>query len=128
MDKYEFKVRTTKYLSFIVNVEKGLSIDPVKVKAIQNWKVLKSSKVVLSFLGFVNFYRRFIKDYSQLTAPLHNLTKKDTPFHWDDKADETFKALKLAFISAPILAQFDPDRETVLETDSSGYCTGGIMS
>ena len=111
-----------------MDAEKGLSMDPVKVEAIKNWQAPKNGKGVLSFLGFANFYRRFIKNYSQLTAPLHHLARKDTPFIWDNKANEAFETLKRAFISAPVLAQFDPDKETVLETDSLGYCIGGIMS
>jgi hypothetical protein len=128
VDKCEFEVKSTKYLGFIVDAEKGLSMDPAKIEAIRNWQAPKNGKGVLSFLGFANFYRRFIKDYSQLSAPLHFLARKDTPFIWDDKANKAFETLKHAFISAPVLAQFDPDKETVLETDSSGYCTGGIMS
>ena len=121
-------MRLTKYLGFIVDAEEGLSMDPVKIEAIRNWQALKNNKGVLSFLGFANFYRRFIKNYSQLTAPLYYLARKDTPFIWDNKVNEAFETLKRVFISAPVLAQFDPDKETVLETDSSGYCTGGIIS
>ena len=83
---------------------------------------------MLSFLGFANFYRRFIKDYSKLTAPLHALTRKDAIFNWTDKANEAFEHLKRAFVTTPVLAQFDPDHETALDADSSSYCTGGILS
>ena len=73
-------MKSTKYLEFIIDAEKGLSMDPAKIEAIRDWQVLKNNKGVLSFLGFTNFYRRLIKDYSQLTVPLHYLTRKDPPF------------------------------------------------
>jgi RNase H-like domain found in reverse transcriptase/Reverse transcriptase (RNA-dependent DNA polymerase)/Integrase zinc binding domain/Chromo (CHRromatin Organisation MOdifier) domain len=128
IDKCEFEVKSTKYLGFIVEAGKGLRMDPAKVAAIKEWQPPKSAKGVSSFIGFANFYRRFIKDYSKMTAPLHDLTRKDREFHWNQEASRVFEALKHAFVTAPVLAQFDPDKETILETDSSGYCTGGILS
>jgi hypothetical protein len=83
---------------------------------------------VLGFLGFANFYRRFIRDFSRIAAPLYGLVKKDTAYNWSSETDQAFQRLKQAFVQAPVLAQFDPDHETVLETDSSGYCSGGVLS
>ena len=103
-------------------------MDPAKVEAIMDWKAPTSVKGVLGFLGFANFYRRFIQDFSQIMAPLYRLVKKDTVFNWSPETDQAFQRLKQAFVQAPILAQFDPDDETVLETDSSGYCSGGVLS
>ncbi len=128
VDKCEFEVQSTKYLGFIIEAGKGISMDPAKVSAIQEWKAPTTAKGVLGFLGFANFYRRFIKDFSKLSSPLHALTKKDVKYQWNKEADDAFEALKKAFVSASVLTQFDPDRETVVETDSSGYCVGGILS
>ena len=128
IDKCEFEVQSTKYLGFIIEAGQGLRMDPAKIQAIINWKAPTSAKGVLGFLGFANFYRRFIKDFSRITAPLYRLTKKDVAFNWSKDACKAFEWLKQAFIEAPILAQFDPDHETVLETDSSGYCSGGVLS
>ena len=128
IDKCEFEVQSTKYLGFIIEAGKGLRMDPAKVEAIMDWKAPTGVKGVLGFLGFANFYRRFIRDFSRITAPLYGLVKKDTVFHWSPKADQAFQRLKQAFVQAPLLAQFDPDHETVLETDSSGYCSGGVLS
>ena len=128
IDKCEFEVQSTKYLGFIIDAEEGIKMDPVKVQAIVDWQPPTTVKGVQSFLGFSNFYRTFIQDYSALTAPLHRLTHKDTVFKWSMDAQQAFERLKQAFTTAPVLAQFDPDDETILETDSSGWAIGGILS
>ena len=128
IDKCEFEVQSTKYLGFIIEAGKGLRMDPAKIQAIMDWKAPTSAKGVLGFIGFANFYRRFIKDFTQIAAPLYGLVKKDVVFTWTPEADQAFNRLKKAFVEAPVLAQFDPDHETVLETDSSGYCSGGVLS
>ena len=127
IDKCEFEVQSTKYLGFIVEARKGLRMDPEKVKAIEEWEAPTSVKGVRGFLGFANFYRRFIRAYSELVRPLTDLTHKGKKFKWTASADEAFQKLKKIFVSAPGLAQFDYDRETRIETDSSGWCIGGTL-
>ncbi|KAF4313673.1 hypothetical protein GTA08_BOTSDO01443 [Botryosphaeria dothidea] len=102
-------------------------MDPEKTKAIQEWNAPTTAKGVLGFLGFANFYRRFIKGFSNLVAPLVSLTRKNVPFQWNQETELAFGKLKKAFITAPVLMQFDPERETILATDSSGYCIGGVL-
>src|SRR5258705_8399980 len=80
------------------------------------------------FLGFANFYRRFIHKYSDICQPLVNLLRKDTQFLWSLECERVFNQLKVAFTSAPILHYFDPDLETILETDASDYVVSGIVS
>jgi hypothetical protein len=127
IDKCEFETRSTKYLGFIIEAGEGLRMDPVKIEAIEKWESPSSAKETLSFLGFANFYRRFIRDFSKVALPMYALTKKNVEFRWNPEAEASFQKLKHAFITAPILLQFDADRETVVETDSSGYCNGGVM-
>lgn len=98
----------TKYLGFIIEAGKGISLHANKVKVILEWEAPKTVKGVRAFIGFANFYRRFIKDFSKITAPLIVLTKKDARFTWTDATNES---LKKKFTSAPILMQFDPDGE-----------------
>jgi hypothetical protein len=131
IDKCEFSAKSCKYLGYIVDAEKGIRMDPQKVKAIMDWEAPRSVKGILRFLGFANFYRQFIRGFSDLAAPLHALTTKsaqEREFHLSTEAGEAFETLKQAFTIAPVLAQFDPDRETVVETDSSGWCSGATLS
>lgn len=102
-------------------------MDPDKVKAILEWEAPTSVKGVRSFLGFANFYRTFIRDYSGITLPLTQLTHKDRQWQWGEAADQAFTKLKTMFITGPTLLQFDADRETILETDSSGWAVGGVL-
>jgi len=125
--KCEFEVKTTKYLGFIIDAGKGLRMDSEKIKAVRDWKAPTTVKAVRSFLGFANFYRRFIKDFAGIASPLTRLTG-DVPFRWTEQENQAFERLKEIFTTEPVLAQFDPDRETVVETDSSGYITGGTLS
>ena len=125
--KCEFEVKSTKYLGFIIEAGKGISMDPNKVAAIREWEAPRTVKGVRSFLGFANFYRKFIKNFSQLAAPLTRLTG-NVSFRWGPEEQVAFDKLKEIFISEPALAAFDPERETVLESDSSGYAVGGVLS
>lgn len=128
IDKCEFEVKSTKYLGFIIEAGVGIRMDPEKVKAILDWETPRTVKGVRSFLGFANFYRRFIKGFSEVTAPLSELTHKDRKFEWNNTADRAFRQLKELFTTAPILVQFDPERETIVEADSSGWAIGGVLS
>jgi transposase InsO family protein len=125
--KCEFEVTSTKYLGFIIDAGKGIRMDPEKVKAIKEWEAPRTVKGVRSFLGFANFYRRFIKDFARAAAPLTRLTG-DVTFEWGAEEQSAFDKLKEAFITEPNLATFDSERDTVLECDSSGYAVGGVLS
>ena len=74
-----------------------------KVKVIQDWPVPRRVKDVQSFLGFANFYRRFIVNYSDMMVPLTCLTRKNMLWNWTTACQEAFALLKRAFTSAPIL-------------------------
>ena len=132
INKCQFHVQEVKYLGLLITTD-GLKMDPRKVETIVKWKPARCVKDVQAFLGFANFYRRFIKDYSRIAAPLTALTRKDRKafvFPWANAGPEqrAFEELKRAFTSAPILAHFDPQRETWLETDSSDYVAAAVLS
>jgi hypothetical protein len=77
-------------------------MNPIKVKAVTEWLTPSNLKEVRAFVGFANFYRRFIQNFSQLARLLHDLTKKDTPFVWGSAQQSAFKQLKVMFTSEPI--------------------------
>ena len=125
--KCEFHVKKTKYLGFIISTD-GIEVDPAKIEVIKGWQVPTSIRGIRSFLGFCNFYRRFIKDFSRIAAPLTMLTKKDVPFIWNADCARSFKQLKEALASTPILRYYNPDLPTKIETDASDGTIAGVMS
>ena len=127
IDKCEFEVQSTKYLGFIIDAGVGVRMDPQKVEAILTWEAPKSVKGVQGFIGFANFYRKFIQGFSDVVRPIMSLVKKDSVFRWTPEADQAFGRLKGLFTEAPVLASFDADRTTIVETDSSGWCVGGTL-
>jgi predicted aspartyl protease len=127
INKCEFEQKQVKYLGYIIDTEIGVSVDPEKVAAIRNWQPPTTIRGVRGFIGFVNYYRDFIPAFSNVALPLTNLTKKDVPFQWTKECQAAFEYLKQVLIHAPILANFDSERETRLETDSSGYAVGGCL-
>jgi hypothetical protein len=126
--KCEFDVKRVRYLGFIIEAGVGIRMEPEKVKAIMEWEVPHSTRGVRSFIGFANYYRGFIHSFTVLVTPLTELTKKGVPFKWGPEAQKAFEKLKAMFVTAPILAQFDAERETLLEADSSGWSVGGVLS
>jgi hypothetical protein len=80
------------------------------------------------FLEFANFYRRFIKEFSTVTKPLHNLLKKGQSWKWQNSHEKNFRALQKAFSTAPVLATYDYDRKTVLKTDALDWASEGVLS
>jgi hypothetical protein len=125
--KCEFHVTETEFLGYIVSTT-GLKMSPNKVKEVLEWKQPTTVKEMQSFLGFANFYRRFIKDYSKIAAPLTELTKKDVEYKWNSAAQQAFETLKQAFTRAPVLITFDPEQPITVETDASDYALGAVLS
>jgi hypothetical protein len=78
--------------------------------------------------GFCNFYRRFIRDYSKIVTPLINLTKKNTPFNWNQACEDSFQLLKDTVASASVLKPFDWIKEAIIETDASDFVSTGVLS
>jgi len=95
-NKCEFHAERVEYLGYILS-PKGLSMDQAKVKTIQDWPEPRKVRDIQSFLGFANFYRRFVFNYSDIVVPLTCLTRKGIPFQFSDKAGEAFNLLKEAF-------------------------------
>ena len=103
-------------------------MDSGKVQIIQDWPEPRKVKDIQSFLGFANFYRHFIYNYSKLTVPLTRLTQKGTLRDFSDACRTSFKTLKKAFTTTPILEQWIPGSPLIVETDASDYALGAILS
>ena len=117
------------YLGHMVS-QAGLRPTQSKVKTISEWPTPASVQNVQQFLGFCNFYRRYIRNYSHIAAPLYQLTKKDkTDFTWSDEHHSAFVHLKNVLISAPLLhtPKCGPDAEFVISTDASKFAAGAIL-
>lgn len=128
IDKCDFMCKEVKYLGFIIRAGESITVDPAKVKAIMEWQPPTSVTGVRSFLGFANFYRCFVNNFSEIVAPLTALTKKGSVWRSGSEQDSAFGRLKKIFSSKPVLAQWDPDRDTIVEADCSGYALGGCLS
>jgi RNase H-like domain found in reverse transcriptase/Reverse transcriptase (RNA-dependent DNA polymerase) len=125
-EKCEFDRDEIEYLGLII--KKGeVNMDPVKVKAVTDWPTPRNLRELRRFLGFANFYRRFIKDFAKLARPLNNLTKKDASWTWNGSQRQAFQALKETFSRKPILAVWEPNRLMRLEVDTSGYATSRVL-
>ena len=94
------------FLGHIVST-KGVSPDPQKTEKVKQWPTPKSTKEVQQFLGLASYYRRFVKNFASVAAPLHKLTEKHSIFQWTPSCQEAFNNLKARLISAPILALSD---------------------
>jgi hypothetical protein len=125
--KTELHVTRTKYLGFIISTQ-GLEVDPEKIAAVTNWQLPDSVKGVQSFLGFCNFYRRFIQDYGRIAKPLNELTRKDTTFRFTDDCETAFVRLQELLTTAPLLAHYNPALPTQVETDASDGVIAGVLS
>lgn len=128
VEKCEFDQSELEYLGFLLGT-RGVRMHPSKLDTISSWPIPSSIKAVQKWLGFTNFYRRFIQNYADLATPLHLLTRKDSPvpFCITPTALDAFNSMKLAFSSAPVLIHFDDSKESFLYTDASDFAISGIL-
>ena len=127
LKKCEFHASSLSFLGFVISPE-GVSMDPDRIIAITEWPVPTSVQEVQIFLGFANFYRRFIEGYSRVAAAITSLLRKGQKFHWSSTCQAAFDELKRRFTTAPILKHFDPALPIRLHTDASGFAISGIIS
>jgi len=125
--KCKFEKTEVEYLGVIIS-QNSVKMDPVKVAGVTEWPIPSNRKEVQSFLGFTNFYRRFIQGFSHLAHPLFDLTQKDTEWRWGAEEQSAFDSLKEQITTAPILALPDNSRPFWIEVDSSDFTTGAILS
>ena len=126
-EKCSLMQRSVSFLGHVVSGE-GIATDPAKIKTVTEWPVPVSVKEVRSFLGLAGYYRRFVKGYASIAAPLHALTKKEQPFVWTDKTQTAFEMLRDALTSPPILAMPNDTGDFVLDTDACNQTIGAVLS
>ncbi|QRW18196.1 Retrotransposable element Tf2 protein [Rhizoctonia solani] len=127
LSKCHFHVTTVDYLGIVISPT-GFSMDQKKIEAITTWPQPQTVKQVQAFLGFVNYLRRFIPNFSSVARPLRNLTKKESPWSWDVLEEQAFQELKALVTKAPVLIYSNPNLPYYLETDASGVAMGAILS
>ena len=125
-EKCSFKTLEVEYLGIIIS-HGQLKMDPKKIEALHSWPTPRSKKDVQQFLGFVNFYRRFVKDFAKTARPLNHLCGS-APWTWSSAEDEAFSSLRQSIITGPILAIPLDNAPFRVEADSSGYATGAVLS
>ena len=124
--KSNFASEETKFLGHIVN-SKGIRPDPKKVAAVVDWPELKNVHDVRSFLGLVNYFRKFIKDFASLAEPLTNLTRAKNPWAWTDRCRQSFLALKHCLTKAPLLRTPNEKLPYEVVTDASAVGLGAVL-
>ena len=127
IDKSEFSVKRVHFLGYIIEAGHGVSLDPKKLDAVRTWATPKTVKEIRGFLGFVNYFRRFIKGFSGIAKPLTDLTHIGTPFVWTPEADLAFRELRDLTLADPVLALFDPQKPCHLFTDASDFASGAVL-
>ena len=126
-DKCEFFQKEVSFLGHVIS-GKGVSVQAHKVKAVQEWPVLTTKKEVRQFLGLVNYYRKFIPEFSHIARPLTDLTHDDHGWSWGESEQKAFDGLKQRLSTADILAHPDPTRQWIVNTDASQFAIAGVLS
>lgn len=131
--KCRFFTQEVEFLGYIVSTA-GVAMDKRRVDTIEEWPTPTNLREVQVFLGFANFYRRFIRNYSKIVAPLTALSKgakagkKPGPIDWGYREEQAFREVKAAFTQAPVLRHYDPRAKLRMETDASQFAIAAILS
>ena len=124
--KCQFEVRKIEFLGIIL--EGGtVTMDPIKVAGVQDWKTPKNVKDFCSFLGFCNFYWRFIRGFSQIAKSLNERLKKGVKWAWEDKKEKAFQELKKCICEDSVLMQPDQKKPFEVKVDASNYAIGVVL-
>jgi hypothetical protein len=124
--KCEFYINTVTFIGIVITPE-GISMEKEKIKAIAEWQQPKTVKQLHS-LGFANFYRRFVRNFSNIVKPLTKMTRKNVKWEWGAKEKEAFEQLTKEMTKDPVLVHPDPKKPYFLESDASGVAMGSILS
>ena len=126
-EKCSFAKTAVNYLGHVVTAS-GIQVDLSKVSAVKEMIEPKCTKDVRRFIGMASYYRRFVSKFSELAAPLTELTRKNTKFKWTEKHQIAFEQIKAALIAAPILKYPDYTKSFKLHTDASNTALGSVLT
>lgn len=126
LSKSKFACESVTYLGHIIS-SKGVAMDPGRIKSIQDFPTPVNIKQLRSFLGLINFDRRFLRDFSNLTIPLLKLLKKGQAWQWGEKEDDVFGRIKEAFLQVTILKHPNPHLPYYVQADASYYGVGAVL-
>ena len=119
--------RKVNYLGHVISSD-GIQTDPEKISAVKDWPTPRDKTGVRAFLGLCSYYRRFVKNFSDIAKPLHQLTEEKRQFDWNHECEEAFNNLKQRLCETPILGYPDPENEFIVDTDASNTGLGGVLS
>jgi hypothetical protein len=125
--KCVFAAQEVDFLGYIIRYD-GVAMEPDRVQSIIEWPEPASVRDIQVFLGFANYYRRFITGYARIARPLTDLLVQSGPFILSKEARAAFEQLKQSFTVAPVLQHYDVNRLVRVETDASGFAISGILS
>lgn len=119
--------KKVKYLGHLIT-EEGIGTDPEKIAAVRDWPIPRNRREVQSFMGLCAYYRRFIRNFSDIAGPLHQLSEKNRRFDWSTDCQRAFEHLKALLTQAPVLMQPRWDSPFILDTDASLHALGAVLS
>ena len=127
LEKCKWKVKEVEFLGVVIG-PKGVEMQKEKIEGVLSWPAPRNIKEVQKFLGLANYYRRFIKNFARIAAPLYMLVRKEQKWKWEKEQKKAFERLKAVFTTEPVLAIPDINREIRVEADASDYTTRGVLS
>jgi len=127
LEKCEFHRKEIEYLGLVI-WENKVVIDLVKVARVRDWPIPENWTDMQAFIGFINFYYRFIRDFSTIARSLFDLTHSDQAWNWDAKEQEAFECLKMTVTTAPVLVSPQDSEPFRIKVDSSDFTSGAVLS
>jgi hypothetical protein len=124
--KCEFWLDQVEFLGHVISKE-GIAINPSKVQSVLDWQAPTNVKEIRGFLGMAEYYRRFIEGFSKIAGPMTKLLRKNTPFEWSEKCEESFQELKKKLTTAPILAVPKTGKDYIVYCDASKNGLGCVL-
>ena len=120
-------MKEVRFLGVVIGLE-GIKMEEEKVKGVLNWPTPKEVKDVQKFLGLVNYYHQFIKDFATIAKPLHDMVKKDQKWEWTERQEKVFRSLKERFTKELVLVVLDLNKKMRVEVDVSDYTIKRVFS